>query len=310
MQAWEVPHIAGRRFTLDFVINIARRIGVKISGIPNYRDLDLSGESRAAARRMEDRAVAPASRAMFEDLVAPLLDTPSGPPSTILEVGCGSAALSRRVARRLPGATVYASDKSEGMLAAAREFAEAERGEGGAGGELVLGRWDVGDPAAFPFDRDRFDVILSSVMAPYLDDEATVSLVEDLASRLASGGILAFIEQDLTTDTVNFPDFDLLRRVYARDERDLKRMVALGLRPILREAGLRLLPRRSFLWTDDEYLPYTRDLLDRIGADAQKADRITTAERGRWTETLESLAAAGDFYYGIVYHRIAGQAPS
>ena len=284
---------------------------MKISGIPNYRDLDLSGESRAAARRMEDRALTPASRAMFEDLVDPLLGGLSGAPSdsspAVLEVGCGTAALSRRVARTLPGATVYAADKSEGMLAAAREYAEAE---GGGGGELVLGWWDVLDPAAFPFDRDRFALILSSVMAPYLDDDGTEALVRDLSSRLAPGGTLAFIEQDLTTDTVNFPDFDLLRRVYARDERDLKRTVALGLRPLLRETGLRLLPRRSFLWTDDEYLPYTRDLLGRIADDALKAGRITDAERGRWTETLESLAAAGDFYYGIVYHRIAGHAPA
>ncbi len=281
---------------------------MKISGIPNYRDLDLSGESRAAAKRMEDRATAPASQAMFDALVAPLLDPPPSSPSNVLEVGCGTAALSRRAARLLPNGTVYAADKSEGMLAAAREYAEAESGDGG--GDLVLGRWDVLDAASFPFDRDRFDVILSSVMVPYLDDAATVSLVGDLTSRLAPGGTLAFIEQDLTTDTVNFPDFDLLRRVYARDERDLKRTVALGLRPLLREAGLRLLPRKSFLWTDDEYLPYTRELLDRIAADALKAGRVTAAERERWTDILESLVDSGDFYYGIVYHRIAGRVPA
>jgi SAM-dependent methyltransferase len=278
---------------------------VKISGIPNYRDLDVSGESRAAARRMEDRAVAPASQAMFDALVAPLLDPRS---RTVLEVGCGTAALSRRIARLLPGSTVHATDKSEGMLAAAREYAEADRS--GGGGELVLGRWDVLDPAAFPFEPgDGFDAILSSVMVPYLDDRRTTALVRDLASRLAPDGTLAFVEQDLTTDTVNFPDFDLLRRVYARDERDLKQTVALGLRPLLREAGLDLLPRRSFLWTDDRYLPYTRELLARIADDALGSDRITPAERERWTETLESLAATGDFYYGIVYHLVAGRAP-
>lgn len=277
---------------------------MKISGIPNYRDLDVSGEARAAARRMEDRALAPASRTMFDEIVAPLLHPA---PRTVLEVGCGTAALSRRIARRFPDATVHATDKSEGMLAATREYAEAERD----GGDLVLGCWDVLDPAAFPFERgDSFDAILSSVMAPYLDDEGTTALVRDLASRLTPGGTLTFIEQDLTTDTVNFPDFDLLRRVYARDDRDLKKTVALGLRPLLRDAGLILLPRRSFLWTDDEYLPYTRELLARIADDALKADRITAAERGRWTAALESLAAAGDFYYGIVYHRIAGRVPN
>ena len=274
---------------------------MKISGILNYKDLDESGESRAAATRMEQRAQEPASGEMFDSLVAPLLETA---PSCILEIGCGTAALSRRVARHLPSATVHATDKSEGMLAAARKYAEEEA----SGGELILGRWDVSDPTSFPFERDEFDLILSSVMVPYLDDAQTVSLVHDLSSRLTPGGILAFIEQDLTTDTINFPDFDLLRRVYDWEARDLKETIALGLRPLLREAGLDLLPRRSFLWTADDYGPYTRDLLSRLADDALKAERITPAERERWTTTLEALSASGDFYYGIVYHRIAGRA--
>lgn len=276
---------------------------MRIEGIPNYRDLDLSGEARAAARRMEGRARAPASERMFDELVRPLLDPA---PRSVLEVGCGTAALSRRIIRYLPGATVYAVDKSEGMLVAAREYAAMEPA---SGGELVLGRWDVLDAAAFPFDLDKgFDLILSSVMVPYLDDGQTSALVRDLASRLAPGGTLAFVEQDLTTDTVNFPDFDLLRRVFAKDGRNLKKTLALGLYPLLREAGLNLLPRRSFLWTDDEYGPYTRDLLARIADDALKAERITAGERRDWGSELESLAAAGEFYYGLVYHRIAGRA--
>ncbi len=273
---------------------------MKISGIPNYKDLDESGESRAAATRMEQRAQEPASGEMFDSLVAPLLESA---PGRILEVGCGTAALSRRVARHLPNATIRATDKSEGMLAAARKYAEEEA----SGGELVLGRWDVLDPASFPFERDEFDLILSSVMVPYLDDAQTATLVHGLSSRLMPGGILAFVEQDLTTDTINFPDFDLLRRVYDWEARDLKETIALGLRPLLRRAGLDLLPRSSFLWTDDEYGPYTRDLLSRLADDALKAGRITNPERERWTATLEALAASGDFYYGIVYHRIAGR---
>jgi ubiquinone/menaquinone biosynthesis C-methylase UbiE len=92
---------------------------LKISGIPNYKDLDESGESRVAATRMEQRAQEPASGEMFDSLVVPLLETA---PSRILEIGCGTAALSRRVARHLPSATVHATDKSEGMLASTTGF--------------------------------------------------------------------------------------------------------------------------------------------------------------------------------------------
>ena len=78
-------------------------------------------------------------------------------------------------------------------------------------------------------------------------------MVEKLTSHLTPGGVLAFVEQDLTTDSVNFPKFELLRGVLTKDARNLKRTLALGIRPLLRASGLQVLPRRSFLWTDDPY---------------------------------------------------------
>jgi SAM-dependent methyltransferase len=268
-----------------------------IAGIPAYHDLDERGEALSAARRMEDRAEAPASAAMFEDLIAPLL---SPDPRTVLEVGCGTAALSRRVARRLPGSRVYAVDKSAGMLSFAAERA-------GDLDNLRLGRWDATEPESFPFDEGVFDLILSSVLVTYLEDGETDALVKDLASRLAPGGALAFVEQDLLTDSVSFPRHDLFRRVYAKDARDLDTTMALGLRPLLRETGLTLLPWRSFLWTDEEYLPYTRGLLAGLADAALRDGRLTAGEREEWTDTLERQASSGDFYYGLVYHRVAGR---
>lgn len=199
---------------------------------------------------------------------------------------------------------MYAADKSEGMLLFARKKVEDE-----GLGNVTLGRWDALEPAAFPFGERKFARILCSVMVPYFDVDDTVDLVSDLASRLYPGGALVFIEQDLLTDSVNFPDYDLLRRVYAKDGRDLKPTLALGLRPLLRDAGLELLPRRSFLWTDEHYLPYTRELLKGLADAALAEGRITDAERQRWANTLEGLAARGDFYYGLVYHRVAGRLP-
>ena len=74
-----------------------------------------------------------------------------------------------------------------------------------------------------------------------------------------------------------------------------------------RRAGLQVLPRRSFLWTDDLYGPYTRQLLETFADAACEAGRITPQERDEWKGTLLALAGAGDFYYGIVYHLVAGR---
>lgn len=216
-------------------------------------------------------------------------------------MGGGTAALSRRLARALPGSVVYAADKSAGMLSFA-----AERAEGAS--NLHLGRWDVTEPADFPFEgAGPFGLILSSVLVPYLNDEQTAALVGDLASRLAPGGVLAFVEQDVMTDGVSFPRYELFSCVYARDTRELDATMALGLRPLLRWAGLTVLPRRSFLWTDEEYRPYTRELQAGLADAALRAGHITPEERAEWDVTLELQAAEGDFYYGLVYHRVAGR---
>jgi len=267
--------------------------------IPDYKNLDLSGEAQQAAARMEARAREAASGNMFQELVAPLL---SANVRSVLEFGCGTAALARRMARAAPQAQVYASDKSAGMLTAARQSLVDEKLE-----NIRLVPWDILDGSSFPFPVEQFDLIISSVVVPYLDDTQTVALIERLAARLAPGGVLAFLEQDSSTDSVYYPRFELFRDVLTKDLRNLKSTLALGLRPVLRAAGLKPLERRSFLWTDDRYGDYTRDLLERFADDAVERGQIQPEERDEWKQTLNDLAEAEDFYYGIVYHLVAGR---
>lgn len=273
-----------------------------VSPIPDYKNLDLSGEARQAAARMEARAREPASQAMFAALVEPLL-----PPGAqrALEFGCGTAGWSRKLARHAPQLQVFACDKSEHMLAAARHHIQSE-----GLSNLALDRWDVLDEAAFPFGGQPFDLILSSVVMPYLDDAQSADLVGRLAARLAPGGVLAFVEQDWGTDTLYYPDAALAQRMFNREDRVSKRSLGLGLRPLLREAGLQVLPRRSFLWTDDAYGAYTRELLERFADSAHDQGRVSADQAADWKQTLLALAESGDFYYGLVYHCAAGQRPA
>ena len=270
-----------------------------MNAVPDYAHLDLSGEVQHAAHRMEARAREPASQEMFQELIAPLL-TPE--VKTVLEFGCGTAALSRRIARTADQAVVYASDKSEGMLSVARRLVEDE-----GIAHIHLQLWDVLDESSFPFSPGQFDLIISSVVIPYFDDDQTIALIGRLASHLRPGGILAFMEQDLPTDTVNSVKVELLHGALTRHMRQFKRTLALGLRPILREAGLQLLPRRSFLWTDNFYGDYSRDLLGRLADAACERGDIRPEERDEWKKGLEERAQSGDFYYGIVYHLIAAR---
>ncbi len=261
-------------------------------GLPDYARLDEAGEAAAAARRMEARAAEPASAALFEALVRPLLPG----VRRVLEVGCGSGALARRVAAA-SDAEVLATDKSEGMLAVA-----AARG-----GRVAFQRWAAPDE---PVPTGEFDLILSSVVVPYLEPSAAEALVVDLAARLRPGGRLVFIEQDLQTDALHFPDPELRTRVFAKDRRPAPRHLALGLRALLRAAGLALDPPCAHLWITHDHGPYLQDLLGAMARDATAAGRITEAERGHWESELAALAARGDFAYSLLYHRVGGVRPA
>ncbi|HYD43110.1 MAG TPA: methyltransferase domain-containing protein [Anaeromyxobacter sp.] len=270
-----------------------------VRAIPDYANLDLSGEARAAAARMEARAREPASEEMFRSLVAPLV----GPHTrAVLELGCGTAALSRRIARAAPHAEILATDKSLGMLEVARSLCAQE-----GASAIRFGAWDVLDEDAFP-DRDaRYDLIVSSVMILYLQEPEAEDLVRRLARRLRPGGTLAFVEQDHMSDALEDAS-GLAIRIMEKERRTLRRTQGLGLRAALRRAGLSVLPRRSFLWTDEGYGAYTRELLDGMTRGALARGSITAADAARFAAGLERAAAEGEFYYGIVYHRVAGVA--
>ncbi len=271
-------------------------------GIPDYKNLELSGEARLAADGMEDRAREPSSAEMFDALVRPLLGQGV---RRVLEVGCGTGALAGRIATACPGATVYALDKSPTMLMVAQSL----RAEEGVSGIEFL-EWDVTDEAAFPAGDAPFDLVISSVMLPYLSDEQTVDLVNRLAARLAPGGVLAFVEQDLATVSIAFPDPNLVWKAKrAPVPNESKRLIAINLRPVLRDAGLEMLPRATFPWVDDHYGPYMRRLQHRTADDLVKAGIYTAEDARAWKDGLDALAAAGDFHYGLVYHRIAAAKP-
>lgn len=268
-------------------------------GIPDYRLLEASGEALAAAEQMEDRAREPASEAMFEMLTRPLLHDGV---RRVLEVGCGSGALAARIAGALPGAEILATDKSPTMLGVAARLRETE-----GVSNVTFAEWDVTDAASFP-GVTGFDFIVSSVMLPYLSDEETRALVSLLASWLNPGGVLSFVEQDLQTLAIALEEADLVWKNKGLVPGAARKQTAvLNLRPLVRAAGLEVLPRASFLWTDDAMGPYMARLQQRTADDMVAAGVFAEEEGRRWVAAMEAKVSAGDFYYGLVYHRIAGR---
>src|SRR5262249_26706694 len=79
-------------------------------------------------------------------------------PRTLLDLGCGTGLLTRRIRRGLPGASVVGCDFSHGMLRQA-----GEHGHGNA--------WVQGDATRLPFRVGCFDTIVSTEAFHWFPDQ-------------------------------------------------------------------------------------------------------------------------------------------
>ena len=130
--------------------------------------ITLGGAHLGGVAALEDRARAPTYRAMFRtliDLLAPVAG------ETVLDVGCGSGALDRLLAKRLGAANaITAVDVNPFLLAEAAGLAKAER--------LGTIRFAPGSAEALPFDDNSFDCIFSVTVLEECDaDRALAEMV-------------------------------------------------------------------------------------------------------------------------------------
>jgi SAM-dependent methyltransferase len=271
----------------------------KVSGTYDYARLDASGEGERAAARMEARALEPASQGLFEALVAPYLE-PS--PRSVLELGAGPGALARRIVAARDGTRVVATDKSDVMLRVAERLAALAPGRE----RLTFARWAVEEAIPAGVEGPH-DLVVSSVMVPYLDDATLLSLLTKLRAVLAPGGRLLFVEQDLQTVSLHHERYSEVRELFVRSGERSLAFVPLRLRRLMREAGYRPLPVRSHLWQSTVFGPYLRDLISRAADEALAAGRIDAGRALAIVSELESASAAGDFLYGLVYHAMAAE---
>lgn len=192
-------------------------------------ELDDAAVSRLIAR-LESRA----KDTVFTRLFDKYADHLALPPGVrVLEVGCGTGALIRALARRKDfSGHACGVDHSETFVKAAREFAAAE-------GIADSVEFQVGDAHALDVADASFDVVIAHTLISHVTDPESV--VREMVRAVRPGGTVVIFDGDYASMTYAMPDHEFGQRMDAalvkvsfnnpRVMRDLPRLMSgLGLK--------------------------------------------------------------------------------
>lgn len=258
-------------------------------------------KARELVARLELRARAAdetAARAEYLGLLG------LAPGERVLDVGCGSGAVTRDIARRIaPGGEAVGVDACPHFLALALELAERE----GVAGAIVFRE---GDARALPFAGASFDAVLAAtVLAHIPDGEAALA---EMVRVARPGGRVGVFDFDGDSFLVAHPDRELTRRIVAAssDHAAVDGWLARRLPGLLARVGLRDVGARAFMPLEREASGFYAKLAERAADVAQRTGAISEAEGRRWLEELRAEQAAGAFLGGRLHIFAWGTRPA
>lgn len=258
-------------------------------------------KARELAARLEHRAKAPDEVAARETYLG-LLDIVAG--DHVLDVGCGSGAVTREIARRVgTRGRAVGLDPSPALLAVARELAREaglhDRAEFREGSVLQL-----------PFPDRSFDaVVCATVLSHVPGGEAAVP---ELRRVLKPRGRLGVFDLDTDMTAFTHPDRALTRRIVAAasDEMAVDGWLARRLPRLFQDAGIVDVQARGFFPIETDGHSFYATMADRCVDAAVKAGAITESERSAWLGGLHDQVARGPIIAGRLHIFVWGRKPA
>jgi ubiquinone/menaquinone biosynthesis C-methylase UbiE len=248
-------------------------------------EVDVATQERLADI-LELRAADPQQRAMLDSYLS---EIPFVPRARVLEIGCGTGAVARVLARQPTVAEVIGVDPSPVFIAKADELAATE-------GAVAF---ETGDGRALRFPDGDFDVVVCHTVLCHAPEPERV--VAEALRVLRPGGTFAVCEGDYPTITVARRELDPLQECieavkvgFVNDPWLVRRLPAL-----LRSAGFEVVGSRSYGYLQTDQPDYMLTLVDR-GADALAAWGRIGPELCASLKAEARRRAEADEFYGFI----------
>ena len=268
-----------------------------------WRDTAAASPERARdlAARLERRAKA-VDEVAARDAYLGLLDITAG--EHVLDVGCGSGAVTRAIATRVGSrGFVIGLDPSPELLAVARELAR----EAGLGDRA---EFREGDALSLPFPDRSFDVVLCvTVLSHVPSGEAAIP---ELVRVLRPGGRLGVFDLDTDMTAFTHPDRALTRRIVAAasDATAVDGWLVRRLPSLFQRAGLGDVRVRGFFPLETDLQSFYASMADRCAEAAVKTGAITELEGRTWLDAFREQGARGPIVAGRLHIFVWGRRPA
>src|SRR5262245_4021466 len=267
-----------------------------------WRDTATADTERARdlAARLERRAKAEDEIAA-RDIYLSLLNISAG--ERVLDVGCGSGAVTREIARRVgPGGLAVGLDPSPALLAVALELAQ----ETGVRDRV---EFHEGDALRLPFPDRSFDaVVCVTVLSHVPNGEAAIP---QLVRVLKSGGRVGVFDLDTDMTAFTHPDRDLTRRIVAAgsDATAVNGWLVRQLPLLFQRAGLVDVRARGFFPLETHLQSFYASMADRCAEAAVKVGAVTELEGRAWLCAFHDQGALGPIVAGRLHIFVWGRRP-
>lgn len=222
-----------------------------------------------------------------------------GAGQRILDVGTGTGALATALAPLIaPGGRVVGVDASAVMVAEAQRRAAAQR---------LPVDFQHGDAARLAFPDGAFDRAMANQVLLHLDDPGRA--VREMARVVKPGGLVAVWEGDWETLVIDAGERDVTRRLANFFCDSLPQgWIGRALPRLFAEAGLvdiQTAPETLILpggaWLDAAYG------FGQLPAQAERAGRISAAERHAWQDDAEARQRQGGLFVAFTGFRAIGR---